>query len=125
MSVSPQARRNEIQRYMALDVEELYAVIPAYLPEYDGVLFSPQGQISAGKRYIESLSGKLRKSVCEDFDWPSKRDNAEFDDTLNLIAAVADVIAVHITSVPPVLISVLLVKRGLDRLCHGSGPDSQ
>ena len=64
---------------------------------------------------------KLRKSVCEDFDWPSKRDNPEFDDTINLIATIADAIAVHITSVPPILISVLLFKRGLDSLCHSNG----
>src|SRR5215469_9458556 len=102
-------QRNAIQRYLALDMEDLYSIIPAYLPEYEGARFSPEGQIYAGRRYIEDLMTKLRKSVCEEFDWPSKRDNPEFDDTVNLVAAIADAIATLKIGVPPTIISVLLV----------------
>src|SRR5690348_15288437 len=109
-----QEQRDLVRRYIALDTEELYSLIPAYLPEYDNYLFSPEGQRSAGKEYFDKLRNKLKKSVCKDFDWPSKRDNPQFDDTVNLAATIADVIAAHVTGVPPILISVLLVKFGLD-----------
>jgi len=114
------AQRKKIQRYLALDEDELYSLIPPYLSEYERTLFAPLGMIGAGKAFFEKVYNDLKKAVCEEFDWPSKRSNPEFDDTVTLVAAISDVLAGCIGAVPPFIIATLLVKKGLDALCGSS-----
>ena len=117
MSWPSETQQEQAKRYLAMKQDELYALIPIYLPEYDGVAFAPQAQIQAGRAFFERILRGLRKAVCEDFDWPSKRNDPGFSDTVNLVAAIADNISTYVGSVPPFLIASLLVRKGLDSLC--------
>lgn len=110
-------QRQRIQRYLLLEERDLYALIPPHLPDYDQSLFSPDGQIDAGKGFFQSKLKELRKAVCDDFDWPSKRSDTSFNDSVQLVAAVADAVVTCVGGVPPFIIAALLVKRGLDALC--------
>ena len=118
-----EVERKKIQRYLALDEDGLYSLIPPHLSEYDRTLFTPMGLIGAGKAFFEKVHGDLKKAVCEEFDWPSKRNNTTFNDTVILVAAIGDVIAGCIGAVPPFIIAGLLVKRGLDTLCGCSSKE--
>ena len=109
--------KRKIERYLSLDEEGLFALIPPHLTEHEHTLFAPTGQEDAGKGYFESKVGELRKAVCEDFDWPSKRSDTSFNDTVTLVAAIADAISSVVVGVPPFIIASLLVKRGLDYFC--------
>jgi len=112
-----EVQRKKIQRYLVLDEDELYSLIPPHLSEHDRTLFAPMGMIDAGKAFFEKIHGDLKKAVCKEFDWPSKRNNAKFNDTVILVAAIGDAITGYIGAVPSFIIAVLLVKRGLDTLC--------
>lgn len=111
-------QKMKIQRYLALEEDDLYSLIPPYLPGYEDTSFAPLGMLEAGKEFFQIKYTDLKKAVCEDFDWPSKRCNSEFNDTVTLIAAISGVISGYIGTVPPFIIATLLVKKGLDALCR-------
>ena len=110
--------KRKIEKYLALDGEELFALIPPHLSEYESTFFTPTGQEDAGKSYFESKLEQLKKTVCVEFDWPSKKNNTAFDDTVTLVAAIGDAISSITVGVPTFIIATLLVKRGLDKLCE-------
>jgi hypothetical protein len=109
--------RERISRYLALDEDELYSLIPPYLGGI--VLYSPSGMIEAGKAFCERKYSELREVVCGEFDWPVKRKDPIFNDNVALVAAVAQALMSHTESVPPAILATLLVKKGLDSLCKG------
>jgi len=109
--------RDKINRYLTLDVDELYAMIPPFLPEYKTTLFAPPGMILAGKKYYEEIYVSLRKVICEDFNWPEKRKNPKFNDNIELIATISDAITAYIGGMPSFIIATIIVKMKLDDLC--------
>lgn len=117
-------QRNLVSRYLALDAETLYSLIAPHLPEYDSVRFSPQGQEEAGRRFFKKIEARLRKAVCEDFDWPSRKNDPDFQDGVNLVSTIADVIAGFTFGVPPFIIASILVKLGLNRFCSETETNS-
>lgn len=117
-------QQNLASRYLALDEEHLYSLIAPHLPEYDSVRFSPDGQEEAGRRFFKKIEGRLRQAICREFDWPSKKNDPELQDRVNLVATVADVIASLTFGVPPFVIASILVKLGLNRFCATGEGDS-
>jgi hypothetical protein len=117
MNNPTEEQKEEAKKYLSLGDDELYALFPPFLPEYDNTVFSPAGQIEAGKKYFKSVEKELKKAVCNDFDWASKREDPSFSDTVNLVTVLADFISAYLTGIPPFAIAVLLVRKGLDSFC--------
>ena len=69
------------------------------------------------KLYFEEISSSLRKAICEDFNWPEKRKNQKFNDKIELISAISDVIVSCVGGVPPFIIATIIVKMKLDDFC--------
>jgi hypothetical protein len=69
----------------------------------------------------ERVAGPLRQRLCVEWDWCHLRQDARFDDDLTLAAAVLGVLAARALVLPVpadlLLLSALVVKRGLDALC--------
>jgi len=110
-------QRSKIKRYLTLDENQLYSLIAPYLDEESVTLYAPEGMLQAGKAFVDKIGNDLKKAVCEDFNWPAKRNDRSFDDTVTLVATIGDVITAYVGKVPPFAIAALLVKQGLDRLC--------
>ncbi|MCY7275906.1 MAG: hypothetical protein LH702_19750 [Phormidesmis sp. CAN_BIN44] len=113
----PEEYKQEIEEYLSLDENLLYSLIPPYLEE--GRLYSPEGQIEEGKRKFDELKPSLYENICINWDCCSKIDAPALQDNINLIATLADIVAVASSSIgiPPFIIATILVKIGLRRFC--------
>jgi hypothetical protein len=109
--------RAEVEKYLSLDIDLLFSLIPPHLPEYQHTFFSPDGQTGAGKKAFDALSPELKRTLCEEWELCKKIDDAALNDHVELVVTIADVIASTQTVVPPFILSTLLVRMGVRRLC--------
>lgn len=68
------------------------------------------------QEYLNNKISSFRKVICFDWGYVEKRDT--FLDNVTLVIAIAELIDKISDKVPPVVLSVLLFKRGLDKLCN-------
>ena len=113
-----QSDRKVIEKFLAMDEDELYATIFLYMPEYRGTLFSQERQVELGKELFSTIEGELRHHLCERWRLCDKIERPEWNDMVTLVAAIGDVIATKITNeISPFTIGALLVKIGLRVFC--------
>jgi len=109
---------HQIQALLKLDVDELYNLLPAYDAAYEGTEFSPEGRNIAGRAIFESLEAKLHEKICVEWDYCRKRTAQQYQDSITLVASVADVLVALSTGIPPFVIATLVVKIGLTHFCR-------
>lgn len=109
--------RQHIQRLLRLDVDGLYSLLPAYDKAHEGTLFSPEGQNKAGREIFESLRQQIHKKICIEWEYCKKRPMEQYQDSVMLVASVADVLSALSTGIPPFVIAALVVKIGLRTFC--------
>jgi hypothetical protein len=109
--------RERAERYMLLDEEQLYSLIPPHLPEYEGTVFSPEGQREAGKTWFAAVRGSLEQKVCEEWQMCRMIGDPDFDDAAKLVVVVGDAVATTVTGVPPVLVAAIIVRMGVRSFC--------
>jgi len=112
-----EASKTEVERYLSLDIEELYSLIPDYMPEHSGKMFSPDARKSVGKEVIQRLSAELKRAICQEWGYCKRRNDPHFNDSVRLTVAIGDVVTVACGLIPPFLISSLLIKLGLAKFC--------
>jgi hypothetical protein len=112
------AQRRRLEQYLSLDTGALVSLIPTYLPEYEGTAFAPPGQLEAGWKEFNKLKAVLIPILCVDWDLCKKIKSEQFKDAIDLISALADVVAAHSGFVPPFLASTIIVKMGVRQLCN-------
>ena len=118
MSMNEEARR-QAQRYLSMSEDQLFSSIPQYLPEYDGVYFSPDGKIAAGRDFFERHLPLFRECVCVKWEYCRRRNDPDLLDTVTLVTSVADIIATAAgATVPTFVIAALLIKKSLNVLCQ-------
>lgn len=78
--------------------------------------------IERGQQYVASNREILRQKICIEWDYCSKRDNAELSDNVTLIAWLADALTTVLLHSPLVVatVAVILVKKGLTSFCECS-----
>jgi hypothetical protein len=67
----------------------------------------------------EKITPALKQKICEEGRWCDRRQDARFDDPMNVVLAVAAMIndeTIRIVA-PAALIAVILFKRGIDKFC--------
>jgi hypothetical protein len=112
--------KQQICYYSSLSENSLFSLIPEYLPEYQNLILAPENLVEIGKTYFQMHIDEFRNLVCKEFNWPMRRKDPRFNDELNLVASIADLIILNLhLVVPPIIIAVLLIKIGLDKLCEG------
>ena len=107
--------RSEIAAYAALDEDDFYSILGAY--SSPGTEFSPTGQIKKGKSYFDSIHDRLQQTICHEWDLCTKIADPRWDDGVQLVAALGDVVAAVTVGVPPLLIASLVVKIGVRSFC--------
>lgn len=112
--------REEIEQYLFLDEDDLYSLLSAYSDKYKGVFFSPEGQKEAGKEEFQTLSKPLYQQICQKWKLCEKIDDPVLADNVNLVVAIADIIAPLAIGFPPFVIASILVKIGLRKFCNCS-----
>lgn len=78
---------------------------------------SAEDAYEAGKRWLASREASLRKLICDDWDYCGKRGDPSWSDPVNLVYAVADLIASIYVGIGPFTVAALLSRQGLDRYC--------
>ena len=104
----------EIQRYLNQPLDDLMQEFDLYAQQAGGTMRGPG---SAWEKIVPVLKHK----VCDEdeWNWCERRQDARFDDPMNVILAVAAMIdneTIRIVA-PVTLIAVILFKRGIDRFC--------
>lgn len=106
------------RRYLSSGEDKLYSLIPQYLPEYEGVYFSPDGKIAAGRSFFEEKMPVWRDLICNRWRYCERRNDPDLQDSVTLVASIGDLIAVSYGAIPGLVIGALLVKKSLNVLCQ-------
>ena len=102
----------EIQRYLNQPLDDL-------MQEFDLYAESAAGAMKGPGTVWEKITPTLKQKICVEGNWCERRQDARFDDPMNVILAVAAMIdneTIRIVA-PVTLIAVILFKRGIDRFC--------
>jgi hypothetical protein len=112
------AERRRVERYLLLDEEQLFSLLPPYLSEYADTSFSPDGQREAGRSWFEAARGSLEQQLCQEWQMCRMLGEPEFDDTTNLVIVIGDAIASKAAGIPPVLVGAIIARIGVRRFCN-------
>ena len=115
--------RNQAAYLAGLDVDALYMSAGRASQGSVGVQFSPERALEEGKSWLESQHDVLYAAICLEWEYCRKRDRAALRDPIALAIAVGDLIVAAVGGVPPLVVSTLLVKIGLDRFCGCDGEE--
>ena len=102
----------EIQRYLDQPLDDL-------MQEFDLYAESASGAMKGPGTAWEKITPALKQKICVEGNWCKRRQDARFDDPMNVALAVAAMIdneSIRIVA-PAALIAVILFKRGIDRFC--------
>ncbi len=102
----------EIQRYLNQPLDDLMQEFDLYAESAAGTMKGP------GKAW-DKITPALKQKICVEGNWCERRQDARFDDPMNVILAVVAMIddpTIRIVA-PATLIAVILFKRGIDQLC--------
>jgi hypothetical protein len=102
----------EVQRYLNQPLDELMQEFDLYAAQAGGTMRGP------GTAW-EKITPALKQKICIEGNWCERRQDARFDDPMNVILAVAAMIdneTIRIVA-PVTLIAVILFKRGIDKFC--------
>jgi hypothetical protein len=103
----------EVRRYIERGLPELEEELAVYREQATGARRGPGDA-------LQDLVPALRERVCAEWKWCDKRQDARFDDPVNIAALLASMLAPDALrwQVPAALVAVILVKRGLDAFCN-------
>ena len=106
----PDPDRQKLEQYWRRPLPDLEAELALYVP-------AARGPAEVWAKIV----GPLRRRLCDEWDWPRARQDARFENDVDLAAAVLAALATRALDLPIdvdlYLIAVIVVKRGLDQLC--------
>ena len=102
--------RRALQAYLNRPLDDLMAELELYDPA------------SRGPAEVwNKVSDPLRQRLCVEWDWCNRRQDARWEDDLDLAVAVLSVLSARVLHLPIpadlALIATIVVKRGLDVFC--------
>ena len=112
----------EVQRLQSKSVDDLYEELGRTLmiSEYPGRAITRLLAVEKGKSFISGSLDKIKGKICVDWKYCSKR--GAFGNFQSLVYAISPLVAsvVGVPASTALIVSVLLVKMGLDDLCKCS-----
>lgn len=104
------ADHRRLQAYLSRPEADLLAELALYDETSKGV-----GDVWA------KIAGPLRQRLCVEWDWPQVRQDARFENDLDLAVVVLGMLSSRVLHLPVetdlFLVTAIVVKRGLDALC--------
>lgn len=107
----------EIKKLIELSEIELLELLPDYDPRYNQLILSPKSKKKIGETIFMELNSSLKNKICIEWDYCSKKDNPDLQDTINLISTIGDIISSLVGVLPPFVLATLLTKKGLSKFC--------
>jgi hypothetical protein len=120
--------KQEIRRYLKWDAKKLFRE----LDRYYGASSPGGGRASyrfrgKGRVWLDELLPKLQEVVCDEWNYPSKREDPALQEKEALVVALGEAIAPLMqrnpfptgAQAPTYLVAAILVSSDLDRLCAG------
>lgn len=102
--------QHKLQQYLNQPLTDLEEELTLYAP-------AERGPAEIWAR----IAAPLRQRICQEWDWCTRRQDARFENDVDLATAVLAILTTRVLILPiPVdlyLISAILVKRGLDQFC--------
>ena len=86
----------------------------------DTLGFSRNKKVKSGENIFNKYRKPLIKKICVDWDYCSQKNNPELQDNVTFLVTITDLISSMFGIIPPAAISVLLFKKGLNKLCNCS-----
>ena len=119
-------KKKVVSDYFAKNLNSLYSELGKY--ESSMLFAGPLGfilllsriipfRMFRGRYIIRAIRRFLKRKICEEWDQCSKRNDPNLQDTVNLIATIADVICNITFGFPPILIATIIVKKGINSFC--------
>ncbi len=110
--------RAEIEKYLSHDMASLLCTLSLIeSSKKEGLKYLPGQELEQGRRIFRALEKRLFQKVCKEWQFCLRRHDPEIADTVNLVAAIMDVVVTLHLGFPAVLISTILVKKGLTAFC--------
>ena len=111
---------SDVERLLSKSVDDLYEELGRSLitPDYPSAAsVTRQNAVQRGKSFVSGSLEKLRAKICIDWRYCSKR--GEYGDFQSLAYAVAPLVSsvVGIPSTTAMIVAIILIKSGLDKLC--------
>ncbi|MEO1030578.1 MAG: hypothetical protein AAFX55_04200 [Bacteroidota bacterium] len=108
----------EIEYYMSLPPDSLLIFIgQTVVEQHEGVQFSDEYLKNEGDSWLSKYKKRIKSEICVKWDFCEKLKSETYKDNVTLIASIGDVIAGILIGVPPFVVSTLLVKSSLTKLC--------
>jgi hypothetical protein len=115
------AKIKYIQFLMKQNIDQLYSSLADHDPDYSRKLFSRREKIGFGIEILNRYQETLHKNICLEWKYCYKIRNSNFNDSVLLIATIADVVSGSIGILPPFTIATILFKIGLNKFCACKG----
>ena len=109
--------RARVEKYLMLDEEQLFSLIPVYLPEYNNSVFSPEGQLEAGRTWFEAIRSSLEQKVCHEWQMCRMIADPDLNDVTNLVVVIGDTVRASGHGFPPFVVASIIVRMGVRRFC--------
>jgi len=130
MADTPDFEKQEILRYLKWDRKKLFRELDRYFGAS-----SPGGQRPSyrfkgkGRVWFNELMPKLQEFVCDEWNYPSRKEEPELQENEALVAALGEAISPLVernpfptgSLAPTSLVAAILVNSGLDQLCEEQG----
>lgn len=110
--------RTSIEKHLAQDIDSLLCTLSLIeSSKQEGMKYLPGQELEQGRSILANLKNDLYRKICVEWRFCQRRHDPELADTVNLVAALMDVVVTMGIGFPPVLISTILVKKGLTEFC--------
>jgi hypothetical protein len=114
---------SDVARLLSKSVDELYEELGRSLitPDYPSAeSVTTQNAVQRGRSFISGSLEKLRAKICVDWRYCSRR--SEYGDFQSLAYAVAPLVSsvVGIPASTAMIVAIILIKSGLEKLCNCS-----
>ena len=110
--------RDEIEKYLSKDLDELMKELGEEAKKKNYVLRgSSEGDPGYGYHVFDSIKDKLFKEICEEWDYCKKSKDPDWNDSVDLAIAIAEFISTLAIGFSIVIITSIIVKKGLNEFC--------
>lgn len=111
--------RKEIYEFMDFDLKELYGILDLVISDNSELnqRYEPGNEEGRFNLFLEKYINKIEEEICVKLDYCNKISDKKINEDLELLITVADMLSGIVIGIPPTLITVILFKRGFNKLC--------
>lgn len=110
--------KQEVKNYLDEELSVLFSTVDIIRASKDLVFHAPGNEEKRGEAFINKLLNDLKGMICDEWQFCRKRNNPKYQDKVNLVGGIADLISGLTLGISPFLIATVFVKMGLEKYCN-------